>query len=688
MGNLQHPKTTKPNMERSAYDPNTVIETKEKKRSKRIWAWLAVLAVLAGLIIMMVIDPNPEIRIEWTDAQPDVFHKDGEVYIAHGSHVIRLDGAVIFERGADVLVGMRYAFYATEPDEQTGRFTLMAKRFVGTYEPPVYIADDVSKAKLTSEGQRITYSVGADGEQYVFTPGKGSLALHDDKDTAAYLDKDGNLYQRNGSKMQAIASNVVRYGVSPGGKSVYYLQETDDAYALFVKVGYESAEYVDEIEYAEYFDVHLMRFGEDGEWFSDDGKLCYSLGWERNYAVCVYTPQNGLQKITDSGEVLHMYAPDELVLHSYNDLYYKAPDEQKDRICEDNLCVFFPSSRYSDIDTDQHRFLAVAKADNYDAVSLYEIELGQDARFLTDADFLSFDFDIKFSWLAYTHSGTLYLLHKTDEGWSKAQVISDADGIQIRTTTAFDVEGKYFYYCVDTEQGDKVGDLYRYDLAEGQTKRLLRNVAFFTLIEDVPYAITTDAALYRTDTGDMLIQGAQRIQRADGGLYIWLGDKQYDYTGKSRYDVVYYDKRTGEHVDILTDTDSIFQAMQLKARPAPSEQLLAELSDIYSAAEHCLSLLDDSAQVKENAMLWTQMRKRIDALLEAEDTPKNAQGLLRDYGLAFLYAEIIAGNSDAVPEGVVLPDMQTMVETAVRILEEAMDNHVELFGKDGIKPDA
>jgi len=636
--------------------------------------------------------------------QPLLYVSGGTAYMACGSHTVRLDNAsVISDSGnlnGEFSADNSWLFYIANHDKTTGEGDLMRVATDGRHSPK-RVAQGVSNAVFSNDGSRLLYTRQS-GDLYALRIGQGQpqllahgvidFALSGNGERALYIcgtQDMGDLYSWDFSAdPEFIAHNVCSkyYEFSPNTKDICYVVKSvagggmaqtatgttpaGDTYTLYVKYGSDTPESVDQNTTGADdffgFSLHLL----------DDGQLLY-FGEDTliGSPFHIFSPYNVTETYPPYSMVFTVFSDNSFLFRSEGSMYYKAPGQAAE-LLSDNMYLFpFFSRPFTVVSPDAEKRFLLMEGDtawNEDMpqyATVYEQEIGKPKLKLCMADAvpLSVNFNSDLTKLAYVRDGALYMMQKENGSWSEPITVSGDGYAEIHLyENAFDSTEQYLYYLKKADEDAQYSDLYRYSLAQDESTLLLQNVRIFDLIDDVPYAITTENDLFRMDTGKQLAQDVRYIREAEDGIHIIV-----------EQGVRYYGEGVRTPVMLFSEEIEVISFAGITVLPPLTDEIAAKLEELCADAQYCISVLESggTGSYLDEYIAAKELNAR-------EEVPPELHSILSDFLAGFANAN---SYSICINEQVKLDQAEHYRNEAIKLLQSALQSCREYLGDTGMR---
>lgn len=484
----------------------------------------------------------------WNDSdikapEPLVYKTQEGFFITNGQFEVALPGASNDEEveyDHDIRGGscrdQGYYFYFKDYDEKSDSGMLMRVNMMRS-EAPVHVADDVYAYALSRDGQRVLYCKGPGG-LYLWKHGGGTAE---------------------------VADNVLsgRFGFSPDGLNIYYIEEDEQGQHLYIQMGDEPAKMIAfqpagrELSIS-YFTPPLSNNGTMIYHIYDTGGESNSyIHRFTNSQLLVYTPDGQTALLDPATEVLKMYGPDDFVYRSEQGIFYKAPGHAPQMLWPDgDEWLRFRAYK---------RFVLEVKDETSGEYTAYEYEIGKDMVELVRSNgyIWAMEMDDSYTWFLYEEDGQTCIRQKQDGAWQAPVLLSDEPLYESEHFWGrwFDSQGEFLYFmtCKD-ERSDPV-KLHRFSLKTGETELLMEHYGVFFMAGDAAFA-TKEGVCYRLDGEKRKIaENVWSVEPALGGALIVL--RHSLGSREETYDIIFYNTQTEAMRTIAEDVPEIYDELWL-----------------------------------------------------------------------------------------------------------------------------
>ncbi len=648
------------------------IKNEKLRRKRRIIIAAAGTVALLATVLIVVLVAVPAFTGEDGAAKPGaieplLYTKDGSAYMASGGRAVQLEGANIVQSGSDYsslnatfCEDNEWLFYIANCDNATGEGDLMRVAADGQ-SMPVLVASGVCDAKVTGGGQRVLYTCGTSADSLfaldmawdkprLIAEGVSWYTLSANGRRALYIcgnENTGDLYSWDFvGEPEFIAGGVCseydgflsghsfdeNCGFSPDAKNIYYVVKTTEsasgryAYTLYVKIGARQAEKVSKRSENSFFSGTMNGGGPLG----NNGQMLYFSRGEGSRPLYVFYPGGDTEHFTGACTVYAVFDDGSFLLTSDSSLYYKAPEQEEQRLSKH--LYYFPlfGRTYYDLRPNaEKRFLLIEDYTGFsggipDKVTVFEQKIGNEKTeiFEMDGRLTNLTFDPDLTKAAYKQDGALYFIQKENNKWSRPVKVSDTGFAEIIFyVNIFDTTGEHMYYRQLENEDAKGGGLYRYIIKRRKSELLMQDVQEFYLIEDIPYAITAENALFRADTGDKLAQGVDSIWQAEGGIHIFTGTR-----------ILYYGKETDKPVTLCEGAETISDG-GITYLPPLTDEVAAALEELCADAQRCIDILEAGGTGS-----FEEYQEKAAVLKARRDVSAEIDGILGEFSTAFMMA--------------------------------------------------
>ncbi len=450
-------------------------------------AAIVLAAVVLGIIHLITPSASPSAEPQKRN-EHIIYKSNGKVYVAFGEKTACLHGADI-TNGLNGEFADGSLYYFADIDNKTGVGKLM-RTDVERLQPEL-VSEDVCYAEVSKRGDILLirnikdaagdlYHIAGGGEKLVASRVLYTQISKKGERLLFIVDNDGgtgDLYSWDWrSKPYLIEHGVSQkfLGFSPNAKNIYYVTQNKDRYTLFIKIGAAQPVKLDERKSKTGADCFSGNIGREESPLRNNGQMFY-FGEETlmGKELFIYTPGAKTEKFDAPSMVCVIFDDGSVVVRSEKStLYYKAPGNEREELTKYiHLFPWYGYYLYDDYSKKpEKRFLMMESYWDWDEpsvqqISLFEQEIGKEKVFLCDADMTKFNINADFTWLTYVSDGSLYLMKKSENGWSKPRKICEAEYVwSLFGDTVFDMEGRYFYYRIEKKENTTSGVLYRYDL--------------------------------------------------------------------------------------------------------------------------------------------------------------------------------------------------------------------------------
>lgn len=643
-------------------------ETQTKKINKGLIIGAAagfVLIVAIVLVLVLLVLPSSGSGAQASEPLPLIYMEDDEVYLVVGTRTVELEGAAVkaSEYGNDEVNGQisydgRYFVYLSDVDEETGAGDLMLIDLQGDLKPKV-IEEDVCSARMSAYGDYIIFFKDVENK-------KGTL-----------------FYAGLGKKAQQIEDDVMLFdcGISIDGKSYYYTQHNGNTYDLYVCVKGAEPEKAIEVSSDKGERIFIRTI-------TNEGAVVYEYSDNDDTKLYIYKNGNKEKIASDARVELtfdHEYK--ELLYSSGDSLYYKAMDENKERITKDFYSIVYSRdhiltnllySKTFNLDT---HFVFAENEDKEreypDEVTLYEMRVGREPIEITEADVWSYSVSNNLEWLSFEHNEELCLIYKDRNEWSDRIEICE-----LSMNAVFDEGGQYLYYIELGDEDDESGDLYRYHLTkrEHEPELLQYDVVDYYLYNDTILTINSDIEIYNVNSKDnkelLFDEEYVDLEFAPNGIYIYTEANDYD---------IYYITLDGDQEEICFDATKMLDISYYITHyiePAVPEDLIDVLSVLYEDVRYIQDVLNDN-EVPGDVEMYKEPNEHLDeleSLMTRDDISGKAFELINSFYKGFVQVDVFMDAEIGSDEE------KQSVENLNVYFDEARELFEQLIGESTVDP--
>ena len=483
----------------------------QKKKPKIVLIIAAIVVALgaaAAAVVLWVLpgqkaEPLPELNAPL----PLLYEQDGEVYLGSGENIVCLgDVEVILhvDVGFDAMCSFDNSrmIYLADTDEQTGFGTLMMVQTDGLSQPQ-QIAVNVAAARLSRDGTQVLYVAGAPsgdcpliGDLYLYIPGEAPRLVNE----GVYAEQ---------------------FGFSSGGGSFYFVASRGGAgerrFSLYTQTGDAPKHLIQQADNNYLTPFYDICVGEDGT------VIFRQWNFETDQSDLYLAESTKTKLLSKGATVVQIFgSPDDLLYVSDTKLYYHAPGKRARLITDSYAGIAFaeyqgPDAAYAP----KHFVFAESDAFNSDAVTLYELTIGEDPIRIAKADDADFVVHPDFTWVSCFKNGELCLYEKTEDGWNQNIVM----GENILSYDFDYMHRQRFFYIEGDGEDAEYGDAFLYSLEDGSVTPLLHYATAFIMAGAEVYALREDDSLHLFADGEFTRFAADvaNTQRTAGGIYVFSG---------------------------------------------------------------------------------------------------------------------------------------------------------------------